>query len=523
VPEAFSVDLQTGLDDLQDSFRNDQGAADPINHLQDQYALLDSALEQAKADDVISPLPAGAPVADGSRIRTIRDRLVNLGYLQQGAKSTVLDDALADAILVFQQEAGITQDSWAGNETWTALQELVSFEMPSNLPRWFDGKQPRGALVRAAHLRLFTLGMVHSKPGNGETGHLQSGLQLFIHIIQMLQFGPSGLKAELCFETLTLLFDQDALVQGLALVKTAPKNKAMRLQIHAFIMNIAKIELWMLGFHVDPNGHNSAGRMPLKRSRWLDSNFFLAPKSALYKAISDYWIIHADKKRAAHRAHEFVRGAFPQFFQQLQLDTSAQSNIDSHEVYDYFNNTKNKKTLNGAWKRIKAMGARLWDGLKRVWNWLVNLAEKVIQYTENILRIGYEFIHQAYTTVRTAIDVLVASADFLIHKELRGSDAKHVIAYHDLDFDFITISHVDAAPEKVRHMADVLSHNASGFMLASSIISVLADVVKMAVKGAFTGYLMLLVGLLNLYREVAELVPSLDQWQSRETYLNNPA
>jgi len=518
--EPFLVDLQTGLDDLQDSYKGDEDAPDPIDHMQGQYALLDAALDQAKADDVISPLPAGVPVADGSRIRTIRDRLVNLGYLKQGAKNTVLDDALADAVLAFQQDAGLTQDRWAGHETWTALQELVSFEIPSNLPRWFDGLQPRRALVRAAHLRLFTLGMVQSKPGNGEPGHLQSGLQQFVHVAQRLQFGPSDIKAELSFETLTLLFDQDALLQGLA-AADAPKDKDMRFQVHAFVMSMAKIELWMLGFHVDPNGHNSAGRMPQRRSRSLDSNLYLATSSVLYKAIREYWILHADKKHAATRAHEFVRGAFPQFFKQLQIDTSVQNNIDSHEVYDYFNNTKNKKRLNGAWKRIKAMGARLWDGLKRIWNWLVNLAEKVIHYTENILRIGYEFIHRAYATVTTAIEVLVSSVNFLVHKELPGSDVRNVIAYHDLDFDFITISDVDATPEKVRHMADILLHNASGFVLASSIISVLADVVKMAIKGAFTGYLMLLVGLLNLYRQVADLVPSLAIWQSRETYLNS--
>jgi len=522
VAEPFLVDLHTGLDDLQHSYKDDEGAADPIDHMQGQYGLLDAALGQAKADDVISPLPAGAPVADGSRIRTIRDRLVNLGYLKQGAKSTVLDDALADAVLAFQKDAGLTQDRWAGNETWTALQELVSFEMPSNLPRWFDGTRPRPALVRAAHLRLFSLGMIQSKPGNAEAGHVQSGLQQFIHVTQTLQFGPSDLKAELCFATLTLLFDQDALVQGLA-AADAPKDKDMRLQVHAFVMSMAKIEMWMLGFHVDPNGHNSAGRMPLRRSRSLDSNLYMETSSALYKAIREYWILHADKTHAATGAREFVRKSFPQFFKQLQIDTSAQSNIDSHEVYDYFNNTKNKKSLNGAWKRIKAMGARLWDGMKRIWNWLANLAEKVIHYTENIMRIGYEFIHKAYATVTTAIEVLVSSADFLVHKELPGSDASNVIAFHDLDFDFITISDVDATPEKVRRMADILSHHAAGFVLASSIISVLADVVKMAMKGAFTGYLMLLVGLLNLYREIAALVPSLELWQSRETYLNSQA
>ncbi len=76
---------------------------------------------------------------DWSRIKTIRNRLFNLGYIEQDTGTGHLDDTIRDGIKVFQREAGLKVDGWIGEkETWPALQDLVSFETPINIKKWFD-------------------------------------------------------------------------------------------------------------------------------------------------------------------------------------------------------------------------------------------------------------------------------------------------------------------------------------------------------------------------------------------------
>jgi len=72
-----------------------------------------------------------------SRNCTISTRLYLLGYMKRDNHSPEIDSKLRDAIHRFQSDAGLMKDSWVGRQTWTALQELVGFEYPSNLSQWF--------------------------------------------------------------------------------------------------------------------------------------------------------------------------------------------------------------------------------------------------------------------------------------------------------------------------------------------------------------------------------------------------
>jgi len=517
--------LDEGLDELRSIFEIDiTHVKDPFSHLQNQYSKLESGLHRAKAERVINPLPAGEAVADDSRKRTLRDRLINLGYLKLAAQQeAAVDDRLFEAAtLAFQQEAGITGDGWAGVETWTALQELVSFETPTNLPRWFDQDQPKKVLERATLWRLFALGLSPSRPSAEVDLKLavQSGLNHFIRVLEILGWQAENLQPSPSKETLSLLFDQDALILGLSRVERVP-DKASLLVVHSYIVNIAKVELWMLGFEIKPDGH---GKDPMIRSDLLNNRFeFKNQTSSLFKAISDYWVHHENRARSNVRAQLFVSKHFHLFFKQLHLDTTKQSEQGSEEVYKHFNqatSVEQRETLGGVWNSVKKMGARLWDGLKRIWNWLVNLAEKVLQHVENIVRIGYAFIAETFSVVTISIEVMVSSVDYLFQHNISSSAPDHAIVRHDLDFDFITMVNNHASPEKVNHISAMLTHKSAGFVLAAKIIAMLADLVKGAITKSFTGYFMLIIGLLNLYRDVAELFPSLQAWKTRDDALH---
>ncbi len=132
---ASQFDLNKGISELQGAVTTELSGSDSVDQQIDQqlkrYALLGDAVTQARQQNIISPLPEQEPSGAGdyavSRIRTIRNRLFNLGYLGVDDKSTVLDDAIKNGIRAFQKEAGLTQDAWVGENTCSALQALVSF------------------------------------------------------------------------------------------------------------------------------------------------------------------------------------------------------------------------------------------------------------------------------------------------------------------------------------------------------------------------------------------------------------
>ena len=122
-----------------------------------QYHLLEHALENAQADNIISPLletrPYSTKVYSRSRLMTIRNRLYLLGYITRDSGQASLGAELERGIRAFQQEAsftvnGFVVDGWTGEQSWQALQELVSFESPANLGRWFLHDTASPALIR---------------------------------------------------------------------------------------------------------------------------------------------------------------------------------------------------------------------------------------------------------------------------------------------------------------------------------------------------------------------------------------
>ncbi|MDQ6999038.1 MAG: peptidoglycan-binding domain-containing protein [Mariprofundus sp.] len=512
------IELETGLARLSQSFASSKSSPE---HLSNQYDLLEKGLYQAKNKKVISPLSAGEEVRDESRIRTIKDRLVNLGYLKTDPNNTQRNQSFRNAVIQFQKDAGISEDGWSGLQTWDAIQELVSFETPSNLFRWFDGDHPKPALKRATHLRLFVLGLCPTKPSDINVGknHVFGGLNQFVKVSTMLDLSVDQLKPELCFETLSLLFDQDGLIAKLA--KSKPmRSRDKRHEIHAFVMNVAKIELWMLGLkNITPNGHDSKDRNFANRSQSVDTNYYLKRSSDFYKAIRKYWEIHLEPDRSNTRAQQFLVDRFSLFFKQIYQDTLLSEGSHNEEVFTYFNDKSQKKKLNNAWNRVLNFGAKLWDGLKRVWNWIKNLARKVIDFATNIVRIGYDYIQRSFSFVTTSIEVVVKTVKFFMNKEIEGSDIRHALVQHDLDFDFISIVNLRANPERVSDLGVLLAHRASGFSLSSRILGMFIDLVKKAVKATFTGFLFLLIGLINLFRDAASIIVELDRWKQKEEEL----
>lgn len=64
------------------------------------------------------------------------------------------------AVKSLQQEAGLIEDTWFGSKTFHALQQLFSFEEPTQLDDWFDKPATNRFVNRAVYVRLRAMGIM---------------------------------------------------------------------------------------------------------------------------------------------------------------------------------------------------------------------------------------------------------------------------------------------------------------------------------------------------------------------------
>ena len=254
----------------------------------------------------VTPKTEEARSVDDVRRRTIAMQLWLLGYLEEDpddGNASISSSILRDALREFQGEAGIAppeadSPDAIDDETWFALNELVTFEGMEGTAlteerlreRWFEGEQPRPALRRAVQLRLFVLGLRDEGPGT-ELGPLTPDTLTPLFWINLLfGLGDRILSQRYGPEALALLFDQDRFVEALSGAgrdeefqirrpESLSKARARRLA-QSFIVNVAKIELWLLGFDVSPDGKTDYSVSGLGGR---------ARKTEMQEALEEYW------------------------------------------------------------------------------------------------------------------------------------------------------------------------------------------------------------------------------------------
>ncbi|MDX8405512.1 MAG: peptidoglycan-binding domain-containing protein [Mariprofundus sp.] len=513
-----------------------------------QYGLLAEAMMQAHSDHIITALPDSKPASTSdysrSRLKTIHNRLFMLGYLEEDHDGVVaLDARLRAAIEYFQQEAfgtiRLTADGWVGEQTWAALQQLVSFEESSHLNSWFDrGGKPCPALLRAVHLRLYALGMTGTHPTRQlNAAGIDEALQRFSEVIERLQLVDQPLAPTPTVKTLGLLFDQDGLVARLATAH-APKGYKERLRIKPFIISMTKVELWLAGYDICPDGYADEEDTTFTKLNALD----LSRDIDLTKALTAYWgHLGAHGKRNLGRsspglkARALVNSAFPDFFLSVheRLKRSAEEPLaDSDAVYSRLEKEikKDPTVLQQVWNYIYDFGARIWDGIKRAWHWLkariTDLVSTTEAYLKNLSRLAYHYIRRAYEAVSAVIKGVAGSISFFtpcvlnIPKEkLKLNKGNCTLIGHDMDFDFRVLVDVKDSAADVQRIVDYVNGKSTLFGISCKLLALLLELLKQA---TFAGWPMLLMALLKLYRAIVQWAPVFLDAQRREAALLTP-
>jgi len=352
------------------------------------------------------------------RLQTIASRLYLLGYLRREFNPKRIHrklDKIKDAVLAFQKDANLTQDNWVGDETWYALDELVSFESEFTEEKWFvnGGIKPEvvHAMHRAIQLRLSCLGLFHTKPKPRSKLLSRKSLHKFGCILRMFYMRKNNFVPDFNQETLKTLFDQEALTYAIT-KRSKPTSGSFFLKLAAnrkeddralskiFMINCAKIELWLLGYEV-------------KIDRKHDTTYSIG--GDLWKAISEYYQHFEGRSEA--EAKKLAGKIRPVLFlglgNALKADHEYNADDASEEIAKEMitkNVAKTTSNIQEAWSYIKEKGMRLWDGLKRVWRWIKKIGRKVVSFIKNNLFKGfYRFISKSFKIVAKGIATVVKS------------------------------------------------------------------------------------------------------------------
>lgn len=467
-----------------------------------------------------------------ARRRVIGGYLFLLGYLvkQPAEKNSADQDdgMIRQAIGAFQNDAGLVEDGWAGRETWDAVQELASFEYPFNVARWFVAGEPRPVLRRAVYLRLFALGLTKLPP-RPDTGlqsrnkesesDFQNGLQLFVRAARSLRLSDRNMAPALVPETLDILFHQDRLSERINIRLNGPNelplDKGERDEAYDFVRNVAQIELWLYGFNVRIGNFRRGG--PFDRP----GRFSLSFSAALHEFAVDHGLAEDDFNFDIQGtwSNRSAMDALPWFFKRLaaldQATPEAEETVEAGEpdhVVDRILQDKNTKL--GVRDSIKSLGARLWDGVKRVGKWIrsifaafFNTVKKVAKSVfTNISRFVHESALRIYSHVVAAVRAVTDGIDFLKERILLGSDPRHMVVMHDGDLDFDVFVNMAADPATVVNLSERIVLRSEILSVGSKIVSSLTSFFLGIVRaGITTGWFALMLALVRLYKTVKQL------------------
>ncbi len=473
----------------------------------------------AESDGTFVPLPDQKPErsADSSRMRTIRNRLFMLGYMEADSGRGNLDGPLEAAIAAFQQEAGLEVDGWVGEqETWPALQELVSFETRLDPLKWFRKGKPMKALLRAVGLRLFVLGLLPENPAGGDFDREQA-MRRFGDIWQRVGLKMPAASPGFNLGWLWMLFDQDRIVEQLGALKALPGKKDLE-RTHSFILNAAKIELWLMGYKVVPNGYDLEQRKVrradadgmrkwdlLKLSRTLTQYYFLKKSFNLYKALCLFWKDNGEKEETAEALSVDFLGDFPRFFAFVNSGLLAHEAMTDDQkqirIEAFISTKKHKRDIPAIWHSVKTLGGRIWDGMRRIWGWFTRMLQtakaKILKIGLNLSRLIYNFALQSFTVVANVFKSIGAVIDVLVHSCVSGAENRKVSLWKDGDFDLCMLVDDSAGPQEIRQCCSAIAHKVGLFSFGCRVLATIVRLLANAFETAWTGYFGLVSALIK--------------------------
>lgn len=501
------------------------GAEDAIDQLGEYGEILEEGYDRGLFG--VTPTTETTRPVDDVRRRTVAMQLWLLGYLEEEPeedKASISPSTLWDALRQFRDEAGIDPPKAAApdaidDDTWYALNELVTFEGMEGTDlteerlreRWFEGGKPRPALRRAVQLRLFVLGLREEGPG-AELGPLTSDTLIPLFWINLLfGLGTRTLSQRYAPEPLALLFDQDRFVEALSEAGGDEEFRIRRPQFlsrarardlaQSFIVNVAKIELWLLGFDVSPDGETDYSVSGLGGR---------ARKTDLQAALEEYWTELEQTSRG--RAETLAESITPALFHSLRrtaeeaeaVETDPEGRRDySREVVEEHLTTEQE--IERAWSEVQNRRLSLWDGLKRVWRWIKRGVKKVVSWIgsffKNLARAFYRYASKGYKIVRLAVTSVIDSVEYFVEGRLASAPDGRIVLFNQADFDATVYVDEEGGGEAVPEFLRRMRRKTAVFEFGARILGFAVQTIRQIALG-ITGWARLLKSLVQSLRDL---------------------
>jgi len=485
----------------------------------DELGQFEVIMEEANKKGLVNEVPKNEAEAydiDRQKIRlqTIATRLYLLGYLRNKIPSRRIHKKLEnikEAVLKFQKDANLVQDNWVGDETWFALDELVSFESDFSEDKWFVEGEIRPEVINAIHratqLRLWCLGLYRRKPKPNFKLLSKVSLYKYGRILKIFLIKSNAFATNFNYESLSILFDQDLLTQAITkrskpnkdsfFIKLAKgKKKAERELSQSFMVNCAKIELWLLGYDVKIDG---------------DTSFQYEEGGDLWAGISSYYqqFRGMNKRDAGALAMKIT----PKFFLEIgsALDAASTYNLDDaseeivNELYSS-NEVTTTNNINEAWNYIKEKGIRLWDGLKRIWRWIKKIGKNAARFIKNnVFKAFYRYTSKTYKIFTRGLSAVLKSFAVYFKGYLNSPG---MFFGFSKDLDFISFISKSVSVENANLGISKLVKQSKAFNLGCRIVGFLFYIFKNLALGLL-GWAKILFSLLKGYKELKLLYADL--------------
>ncbi|MBT3241903.1 MAG: hypothetical protein HN352_02060 [Bacteroidetes bacterium] len=454
------------------------------------------------------------------QIQTVASRLWNLGYLKKKIRPSQIIKTFTDtrvihlAVKRFQRDAAIKADGWVGEHTWFALERLVSFEADFSAQDFFVNNKPLKVMQRAVQLRLFALGLADKRPGYLFRGLKHEDLHPFIRVVNLFHLADKPIPQIMAPETINLLFSQKHMINMLAQrnhpggenfiihFSASEKMNYQHRLANRFIVNMAKIELWLLGFDVEINGRNDYS---------LGDERGDNPK--LSKALRRYYknFEGLNRQQTNKMAHSIRPDFFISLNQTYQKDSipvgqkmndEMQSQDASAEV---LKRLEDPIKMEEAWNYIQNRGMRLWDGLKRIWQWIKRLGHQVLDFIEeNIFRAFFRYASKSFKMISKALNCLVYSLAVYSKGHLPDGGGGKVQILFKGDFDTCIVIHPEAEETHIRKALESMGNLSVAFRISTEMFSHFIWVIINLVTGP-AGWARIMTALVRSLTEIKPL------------------
>ena len=472
-----------------------------------------------------------APPDTEARIRSVRDRLRRLGYplprLADPAEGAWTADVSA-TLARFGFEAGLPTPDFASGELtaleWDALQQLFSFEYPLKVSAWFDGAQASIPLRRAVRLRLSVLGF-GTAPGPADFEPAASALADFADVAFHLGVTPAPLPTALTPDFAATLFAHDDLVERLSQCadRLAAISFFSRHRAEDFLVCVAKIELWLFGYNVAPDGTADLTTHDVHGPR---ETMFAQP-NATANAIASFWSETQPQDGALHLGTLGVSAIPAQIPALLARMVALHRDSADRLPQDHASDTlvaqieAQLATRPSLWTDIKNAADRmvnvLFDGIRRAFSWVHHLFtqawDAATTATYNLWRAIHHFMGSAAFNLRRALAAMQAGLSFMIQPTHASTPVgSAIMARHFVGNAYLLVDPAASSTEVVAFGRSLI-HGAESFAISCSVFGLATTAIRTALWGpaaTLGGFVPMILGLASICSQVRVLIGQLD-------------